>query len=65
MFDGDTNTLGDFFCLLDLALITCVEEERLEEHQRQTIKFINDVWPASCKEHTSSQGLLLFKINDA
>ena len=64
MFDGDTNTLGDFFCLLDLALITCVEEERLEEHRRQTIKFINDVWPATCKEHTSSQGLLLFKIND-
>ena len=55
MFDGDNNALGDFFCLLDLALFSCVADDDLEEHRRLTIKFITDISPTTCAPHASSQ----------
>ena len=54
MFDGDNNALGDFFCLLDLALLTCVADDDLEGHRRLTIKFITDVSPTTCAPHALS-----------
>ena len=59
IFDGDDESLLDLFCLLDMALLTCVEEDRLKEHQQLTLRFILDVWPTTCDHHGSSQAELI------
>ena len=61
MFEGDANALGDFFCLLDMALLTCIAEDGLEEQKRLTIEFIREVWPTTCAQHISAQVWLMFK----
>ena len=61
LFEGDANALGDFFCLLDMALLTCIAEDGLEENKKLTIEFIREVWPTKCAQHTSAQVWLMIK----